>query len=180
MAPITQLISEFVEIYYKYKRYLVRRSEVENKHNKVLMLPDGTAFDLSKMYVDTTDKHGNPLECHRLAGNNSEYETFGQLPVVGVVKAREAEKPKQELFQICLSHHPSGDHMDPSADIVENYFTLSASAGEASSKVIEILKSKRGSPSYYEHWAVWKGLPQNTHPEQAIAVLKAAGLNVVE
>lgn len=78
---------EFVELWYRYKKYLVRKSDLENKGNKILMLPDGTALDLARMYVDTTDKHGNLLKNPCLRGSNSEYETFGQLPVIGVIQA---------------------------------------------------------------------------------------------
>lgn len=41
MSKVVQLVNEYVELCYRFKRYLVRRSELENKRNKILMLPDG-------------------------------------------------------------------------------------------------------------------------------------------
>lgn len=78
---------EFIELFYNYKKYLVKKSDIGNKHNGVIMLPDGTAFDLTQMYIDTTDKHGNKLECPRFRGSNSDYEIWGQLPIVSVIRA---------------------------------------------------------------------------------------------
>src|SRR3989344_6514032 len=40
------------------------------------------------------------------------------------------EQPKTELYFVHLLYHPSGDHMDSSADIREEYYTLSTSAGD--------------------------------------------------
>lgn len=79
---------ELVELFYKYRKYFVRKSDIDNKRNKIVMLPDGTAFDLTQMYVDTTDKHGNKLECPCFRGSNSDYEIWGQLPIIGIVIAR--------------------------------------------------------------------------------------------
>lgn len=87
---------------------------------------------------------------------------------------------KVELYYVHLLYHPSGDHMDSSADIREEFFTLSTSASEASNKVIVNVKSKRGYTGHYDNWAVWKGLPKDITPEQGLSVLKAAGLRVVE
>lgn len=89
-------------------------------------------------------------------------------------------KPKTELYSVHLLYHPSGDRMDPDADIREDFFTLSTSASEASNKVIAKVKTKRGFSGHYEHSAVWKGLPKDITPEQGLSVLKAAGIRVVE
>ena len=81
---------EVVELFYNYKKYLVKKSDIDNRRNKIIMLPDGTAFDLTQMGIDTTDRHGSKLECPRFYGKNPEYEISGRLPVVGVIKAKEA------------------------------------------------------------------------------------------
>lgn len=80
-----------VELFHNHKRYLVRESDVDDKRNKIIMLPDGTAFDLTQMYVDDTDKYGNKLEHPCFRGRNSDYEIWGRLPVVGVIKADTVE-----------------------------------------------------------------------------------------
>lgn len=179
MSKTAQLVSEYVELWYRYKRYLVRRSELDNKRNKILILPDGTALDLTQMYIDTTDKHGNPLDCHRLAGRNPEYETFGQLPVAGTIKA--IEFTKLDLYQVRLFYHPSGDHMDPSPDYIDKLFTLSTTSNEAINKVLSKLRiQKPNYPSSYQNDAVWIGVPAGLTPEQALTVLKTSGLKVVE
>ena len=79
---------ELVELFYNFEKYFVRKSHIDDNHNKIITLPDGTAFDLNQMYVDTTDKHGNKLDCPRFRGSNSDYEIWGQLPIIGVVRAR--------------------------------------------------------------------------------------------
>jgi len=89
-------------------------------------------------------------------------------------------EPRAELYAVYLFYHPSCDHMDPSADIREDFFTLSTSMVEASSKVITDIKRKRGSKSYYEHSAGCISLSKDITPEQGLSVLKAAGLRVVE
>ena len=86
-----------------------------------------------------------------------------------------------ELFQVRLYYHPSGDHMDPSADHVEEFYTLSAVPSEAANKVIEKLKTHRPNyPSSYRQDGIWKVPPEGITPEQALAVLKSVGLKVVE
>lgn len=83
---------EVIELFYHFNKYLVKKSDIDNRQNKIVMLPDGTAFDLTQMYIDTTDRHGNRLECPCLSGSNPDYETWGQLPIVGVVKAELSER----------------------------------------------------------------------------------------
>ena len=86
-----------------------------------------------------------------------------------------------ELFQVKLFYHPSGDHMDPSADHVEEFFTLSTTPSEAAYKVVNKLEAHRlHYPPSYRKDAVWKVPPVGITPEQALAVLEAAGLRVVE
>ena len=89
--------SEFVELFYNGKTYLVRKSDVDNKLNKIVVLPDRTTLDLTQMYVDTTDKHGNKLERPCFRGSSPGYEIWGQLPVVGVIRAKALFEYKQEL-----------------------------------------------------------------------------------
>ena len=81
------LEEELVELFYNYKKYFVRKSDIDNKRNKIIILPDGIIFDLTQMYVDTTDKHGYKLEVPCFAGSNSDYEIWGRLPTLGAVKA---------------------------------------------------------------------------------------------
>ncbi|MBI2676517.1 MAG: hypothetical protein HYX21_00985 [Candidatus Yanofskybacteria bacterium] len=80
---------EVVELFYNYKKYAVKKSDIDNKHNKIIILPDGTALDLTQMYIDATDRHGNKLERPCFRGSNPEYEVWGRLPVVGVIEAKE-------------------------------------------------------------------------------------------
>jgi len=83
---------ELVELFYNYKKYFVRKSDINNKRNKIIVLPDGTIFDLTQMYVDTTDKHGNKLDSPRFRGSNSDYKIWGQLPTLGAIKAQQVEE----------------------------------------------------------------------------------------
>lgn len=89
------LEEELVELFYNYKKYFVKKSDIDNKRNKIVILPNGITFDLTQMYVDTTDKYGNKLECPRFRGSNSDYEIWGQLPVVGVIRAEGLEGAKK-------------------------------------------------------------------------------------
>ncbi len=85
---ICQISGEvLVELFHNFKKYFVKKSEVDNKHNKVIVLPDGTTFDLTQMYVDDTDRHCNKLDAPRFRGSNSDYEIWGQLPTMGAVRA---------------------------------------------------------------------------------------------
>ncbi len=87
-----QILEEgLVELFYNYSKYFVRKSDIDNKQNKIVVLPDGTAFDLAQMYIDTTDKHGNKLDNPCFRGSNSDYETWGRLPIIGVIKAEAVE-----------------------------------------------------------------------------------------
>lgn len=95
---------EVVELFYNYKKYLVKKSDIDDKRNKIVVLPNGIAFDLTQMYVDTTDKHGNKLDCPCFRGSNSDYEVWGQLPVVGVIRVRESENAKLD-GPICPACH---------------------------------------------------------------------------
>ena len=83
---------EVVELFHNFKKYLVRKSDIDNEFNKIIILPDKTVLDLTQMYVDYTSKHGHKLECPRLHGSNSDYEVWGKLPVIGVIMAEEAPK----------------------------------------------------------------------------------------
>ncbi len=92
-----------------------------------------------------------------------------------------AKEQSMELFQVRLFYHPSGDHMDPSADHIEEFFTLSIVPSAAVNKVVEKLKIQRPHyPSSYRNDATWKVPPEGITPEQALAVLKTVGLKVVE
>lgn len=100
---------------------------------------------------------------------------------LGLKLLAKTDKPKQELFQVHLFYHPSGDHMDPSADNVEEFFTLSTTPSEATNKVIEKLKAQRPNyPLSYRNESIWRVPPIGITSEQALAVLKNAGLMVVE
>ena len=83
---------EFVKFSYGLQWFRVRKSDVEDKRNKVIILPNGTALDLNQMFIDTTDKHGNKLACPRLVGTNSDYDIWGQLPVIGTIKAEKTRE----------------------------------------------------------------------------------------
>ena len=88
-----QILEEgLVELFYNYKKYFVRKSDINNKRNKIIVLPDGTIFDLTQMYVDTTDRHGNKLDSPCFRGSNSDYKIWGQLPTLGAIKAQQVEE----------------------------------------------------------------------------------------
>ncbi len=90
-SGIPQQESEFIELFYRYKKYRVRKSDFDDKRNKVVILPNGIALDLTQMAVDTTDKHGNKLEHPCFFGTNSDYEVWGELPVIGIVRVEEVK-----------------------------------------------------------------------------------------
>jgi hypothetical protein len=85
-----------------------------------------------------------------------------------------------KLFKVGLFYHPSGDHMDDRPYGKEEFFTLSTSFNEALKKVIAYIKSQRlGAPSHYKSDIACIST-QGVAPEQALAVLEAAGLKVVK
>lgn len=85
-----------IELWHGHKRYLVKKSDVNNGSDKIIVLPDGTAFDLNRMYVKTTDKHGYALSCSAFAAHTVDYEAWGRLPVVGFIVAVEADGERND------------------------------------------------------------------------------------
>jgi len=85
-----------------------------------------------------------------------------------------------ELYQVRLFYHPSCDHLDPSPDCIEKFFTLSTSVVAAVEKVFTILEKEKPSfPSHYRTDSEQKVLPQGVTPKQALLVLQVVGLRVI-
>jgi len=78
-----------------------------------------------------------------------------------------------QLYRICLLSHPSGDHMDLRADVVEDFFTLGTSFYEARKKVVRKVKN---SSHYDIACFLIDKLPLGVTPEQALEVLRVVGV----
>lgn len=86
-----------------------------------------------------------------------------------------------ELYRVSLFFYHDNDYFYTNPDLKEEYFTLSTSAGEAISKVVERLISRHPHlPVNYDSCCVWVRIPQGDTPEQVFEDLKAKGSNVIE
>jgi len=97
MCDTSKAQKEFARFQHKGKEYKVKISDISKKKNKIILLSDGTALDLTQIYVDYTDKHANDLEHPILKGSNTDFVVWGYiagLPTVEVVKAEKIPKDK--------------------------------------------------------------------------------------
>ena len=93
--PSDDKVKKFAHFWYNKKEYKVMIEEIKNvgdKRKKIIMMPDGAALDLTQIYIDYTDKHGNNLDNPVLKGNDNDFQVWGWiagLPTVRTIKAEE-------------------------------------------------------------------------------------------
>lgn len=88
MTPIND---GMVELFYNGGRYLVKQSNIFNKEGGlargIILLPNGVAFDLSRLTYTESDENGNQLERPRLLQGPDCFPNLAFISIIHGIKA---------------------------------------------------------------------------------------------